>query len=334
MKRSAWFSAVLLSASLCTGAFAQVTGTVKLKGKAPERKPVPGLEQNPQCAALHKDPPLDETIIVDPKTNGLVNVFVYLKAPNVKGEAPKDKVVLDQKGCQYIPHVVDITVGQELVATNEDAFLHNVHSLPENKEPDNVAMPGVDKAGVKLKPVKAAEFFKVKCDVHPWMNAWVGVFDHPYHTVTGDDGTYQLETTGLPNGDYELVFWHEKFKESKAPEGDDQGRQGDEGSGLRVRAARRQVNGRPATLRLLPFGSVSKYPRDTAQIAPRPVSLTAYTQPALCRSSRGELCDPRDLGTRGVSPSRDPSSLSLLGMTAIRAPEAEAVKMPPVLRAT
>ena len=79
-------------------------------------------------------------------------------------------------------------------------------------------MPQVDREGVNLKPAKAPEFFKVKCNVHPWMSAWVGVFDHPYHTVTGDDGRYELDTKGLPDGDYEVMFWHEKYKDSDKPQ--------------------------------------------------------------------------------------------------------------------
>ena len=132
MKRSPFHAAVLWSAgfcTLCTGAFAQVTGQVKLNGLVPERKPVPGLAQNPQCAALHKNPPLDETVIVDPKTSGLANVFVYLQGPNVKGPVPKEEVKLDQRGCQYVPHVVEMTLGQEVKVLNDDPFLHSVHSL-------------------------------------------------------------------------------------------------------------------------------------------------------------------------------------------------------------
>jgi len=88
MKRTAWLSAVVLSAGLCTGALAQVTGTVKIEGKAPERKPVAGLSNVKECAAQHKDPLLEETVVADEDGN-LANVVVYLKGDNVKGEAPK-----------------------------------------------------------------------------------------------------------------------------------------------------------------------------------------------------------------------------------------------------
>src|SRR5688500_1634253 len=193
MKRNGWLStlsAVALSAAVGSVSFGQVTGSVKLEGKVPARSPVPGLAQNPQCAALHKEPVLDETVVAD-KDGNLANVIVYLKG--AKGPAPKDPVVLDQKGCQYVPHVLTITVGQQLNAANSDAFLHNVHPLPEVNKQVNMAQPGkTPEEGQKVMGRKAAEFVKVKCDVHPWMCAWVGVFDHPYHSVTGDDGAFEI----------------------------------------------------------------------------------------------------------------------------------------------
>jgi hypothetical protein len=216
MKRSGWLSAFVLSAGLCTAAFGAdgITGTVKLDGKAPERKPVAGLDANPQCKALHKDPVLDETIVADDSGN-LANVVVFLKGDNVKGAAPAEPAELDQVGCQYVPHVLSMTVGQQLIAKNTDPFLHNVHTLPENSEPSNTAQPTKDEVGIKLKPVKAAEIFKTKCDVHPWMSAWIAAFDHPFHAVTGEDGTYEINTKGLADGTYTIIAWQEKFKESE-----------------------------------------------------------------------------------------------------------------------
>jgi plastocyanin len=212
MNRLSWIAAVALSAGACTASFGQITGTVKLDGKAPKRAAVAGVAAVPACAALHKDPLLDETIVADDGGN-LANVVVFIKADNLKGEVPKEPAVIDQKGCQYDPHVVAMMVGQDLVAKNSDPFLHNVHTLPENSEPDNRAQPNKD-AGQKLKPVKAAEIFHVKCDVHPWMSAWVAAFNHPFFAVSGDDGSYSIDTKGLKDGSYTLVAWQEKFKES------------------------------------------------------------------------------------------------------------------------
>src|SRR3954469_467549 len=131
MKRIAWLSALALSAGMCGASFGEITGTVKLDGKAPKRAPVAGVAAVKDCAAQHKDPLLDESIVADGDGN-LANVVVYLKGAT--GPVPTEPVKLDQKGCQYQPHVVARMVGQELLVTNSDGFLHNVHTLPEANE--------------------------------------------------------------------------------------------------------------------------------------------------------------------------------------------------------
>jgi len=204
-----FLTALALSAGFSTAAFAQVEGKVTFDGQAPARKPLPGIMNDPNCGKTHKEAPLDETVVVG-KGGELANAVVYLKG-DVKGEAPAEEVVLDQIGCIYTPHVVSVTVGQKLIAVNSDPFLHNVHSLPENNMPINKAQPV--KGQKDTIPTKAAEQFKVKCDVHPWMSAWVAVFDHPFHGVTGEDGIFYFETKGLKDGEYEIGVWHEKFKE-------------------------------------------------------------------------------------------------------------------------
>ena len=215
MKISAMLSTITLSAGvLCLSGptFGQITGGAKLDGKAPERKPVPGMAAVAQCADQHKEPLLDEVIVADADGN-LANVVVYLKGDNVKGTVPTEPAVLDQKGCQYVPHVIGMMVGQKLIAKNEDSFLHNVHTLPEDSEPTNIAQPNKD-PGSPLKPIKSPEFFPVKCDVHPWMKAWVAALDNQYFGVTGADGKYTIDTKGLPDGEYEIHAWQEKLKEA------------------------------------------------------------------------------------------------------------------------
>jgi len=129
----------------------------------------------------------------------------------LSGKAPTNQVVLDQKGCQYVPHVVAMMVNQPIVAKSSDTILHNVHTMPFANNAQNFAMvvPGTHKIG----PFSQAEEFAVKCDVHPWMQAFIVVLDNPYFAVTGADGTYKIDTAGLPDGEYELVFWQEKYGE-------------------------------------------------------------------------------------------------------------------------
>ncbi len=207
------FRSILLSAAcglaFVTSAGAQVTGKVTLDGKAPEAKEI-DMSAIKECASQHPDPPLDETIVAGEKGE-LANVVVSIKADDpslLGGEVPKEPAVIDQKGCMYIPHVLDMTVGQELVIRNDDPFLHNVHSLAQVNPGFNFGQPNKD-TGKKVDPPKAAETFKVKCDVHPWMNAWIVVVDHPFHATTKTDGTFSI--AGLPDGDYDITAWHEKL---------------------------------------------------------------------------------------------------------------------------
>ena len=207
MKRSL-LTALALSIGLSTSAMAEITGTVKFDGPAPARVELKAAMADPNCKALHTEPVLSEQVIVG-KGGELANAVVYLKG-DLKGTAPADEVVLDQVGCVYTPHVVSATVGQKVVAKNSDSFLHNVNVKCILNKPKNIAQPG--KNQVDPVPSAEAEFYQVACNVHPWMQAWVAVLPHPYHSVTIEDGTYYIDTKGLADGEYEVSVWHEKFK--------------------------------------------------------------------------------------------------------------------------
>ena len=204
-----WISALAISAGVCSASYADVTGKVTFVGQAPKPKT---LSLNPDCAAHHTNPVLDESVVVGPG-NELQNVVVYVKdGAKLGGAVPKTPVVLDQKGCVYTPHVVAVMVGQELKAKNSDAFLHNVHGLAKDNGEFNFSQPQKDQENVI--PVKAVETFKVKCDVHPWMSAWVVALDHPYSGVSGEDGTFKI--SGLKDGKYTLVAWQERLGTQEA----------------------------------------------------------------------------------------------------------------------
>jgi hypothetical protein len=210
IRTGAWITAMGVSACLSAFAFADVTGKVTLDGKAPEMKTI-DMSGVPACAQLHPDPVSEEIIVASDKGE-LKNVVVSVKkeeGQDLPGEAPKTPAVLDQKGCQYSPHVLAMMVGQDLLVKNSDPFLHNSHSLAEQNGTFNKGQPNVND-GEKMDPQpKTPETFRVKCDVHAWMSAYIAVFDHPYFSVTGDDGTFTIK--GLPDGEYTLEAWHEKL---------------------------------------------------------------------------------------------------------------------------
>jgi len=163
-----------------------------------------------ECNALHPDPVTEETVVAKP-TGELANVMIWVKTddPDALGGAiPKDAAVLDQKGCQYSPHVLPVMIGQQMKIKNDDTFLHNVHSLAAINPAFNFAQPNKD-AGKAVDPPKAAEIIKVKCDVHPWMSAWILVVNNPFFAVTKPDGTFEIK--GLPDGDYTFNVFHEKY---------------------------------------------------------------------------------------------------------------------------
>ena len=184
-----------------------VTGKISFEGTAPKTLPL-RMDADKVCRAAHKSPVMSEEVVVN-SNNTLKNVLVYVKSGlgNRKFDAPSKKIEFDQEGCMYKPHVVGIQTGQELLVVNSDPTLHNVHSLSKENPQFNVAQP---KKGMTLtKKFDKPEVFKVKCEVHTWMNAYIGVFSNPYFAVTGDDGTFILSK--LPAGDYTIEAWHEKY---------------------------------------------------------------------------------------------------------------------------
>ena len=214
MKQVVAVAAAALAMAVSSVAFGEIKGKVTLDGKAPEMKEI-DMSAVKECATQHADPVYEQTVVADDKGN-LANVIVAIKkaeGQELAGEVPSEPAALDQKGCMYEPHVLAMMAGQEMVVKNSDAFLHNVHALSTTNPPFNFGQPTKDEAGKKLGPdaPKAEEYFRVKCDVHPWMSAYIGVFEHPFFAVTKEDGTYEIDTKGLADGEYTLTFWHEKL---------------------------------------------------------------------------------------------------------------------------
>ena len=182
-----------------------LTGTVSFEGKTKKRKAIP-MDSDPICGSAHKsDKALSESFIVD-KDKNLKNVLVWLVDVDYNGEVTKEPAIIDQVGCIYKPHVQGVMKGQEVIIKNSDATLHNIHSMAKINNQFNFAMPKV----VKEKNTsfdKLEEPFYIKCDVHPWMKTWVGVFNHPYFTTTDDNGNYKIEN--IPPGEYQVIAWHE-----------------------------------------------------------------------------------------------------------------------------
>jgi len=186
---------------------ASVAGVVKFQGTAPKPTRI-DMSADPFCARAHSSPVTTEDLLVGAK-GGLENVVVYIS--DGLGAAtfpvPDQPAVMEQKGCQYKPHVLAMRAGQKLSVINSDATTHNIHPMPNNNREWNVSQPH----GVPVEQVFAREeiAISVKCNVHPWMRSYMAVIKNPYFAVTDSNGNFDLRD--LPPGSYTLQAWHEKL---------------------------------------------------------------------------------------------------------------------------
>ena len=198
--------AVLVSPGVAVAA-STITGSITFDGKPPALKPL-AMDADPGCAKKHSKPVPDQRLVLG-GGNTLGNVLVWVSKGLPSGKtwpAPKTAVTLDQQGCVYVPHVQGIMVGQAYRILNSDGILHNVHALPKVNPQFNKPMPPTMKETTTTF-AKPENVFPIKCDVHPWMQAYIGVFTHPFFSASGTDGKFTI--SGLDPGTYEITAWHE-----------------------------------------------------------------------------------------------------------------------------
>jgi plastocyanin len=184
-----------------------VRGAVKFDGVPPK---MATLANKPCHAAA---PELEEETVIVGDGGAMMNVLVFVEGAGAGDGSKRDAAVLDQVHCRYVPHVLGVQTGQTLTVRSSDDTMHNVHYKPHRNEPTNFGMtkPGAEKQVTFAAP----EFVRVKCDVHPWMTAYVGVFENPFFAATGVDGRFEIKD--LPAGEYKLVAWHELYGRREQP---------------------------------------------------------------------------------------------------------------------
>ncbi len=186
-----------------------VTGQVLLDGTPPPSAVV-RLDGDPKCVSLVQGEERRTENFVLGQSNAVQNVFVYVQAglPARFYPVPAQSVVLDQQKCRYVPRVLGVQVGQQLTIRNSDPLMHNVRAEGQINQPFDLSTP---LQGIELKRTFATREVMVplKCNVHPWMNAYVGVLEHPFFAVT--DGTGRFVIPQLPPGTYTIEVWHERL---------------------------------------------------------------------------------------------------------------------------
>jgi plastocyanin len=186
----------------------RIVGRILFQGPSPQLHAI-DMAKDPVCVSEHSSPALPQDGRVNP--NGtLPNAFVYVlrSSATLPSAPPRVPVVLTQKGCEYEPHVLGLMVGQNLEVLTLDPTTHNIHVLPKLNPEWNVSQqPG--SPSIVRKFTRPEVMIAVRCNVHPWMSAYIGVVDDPFFAVTGADGSFTLNN--LPPGDYTIVVWTATF---------------------------------------------------------------------------------------------------------------------------
>jgi hypothetical protein len=185
-----------------------VTGTIRYKGKRPAPKMI-DMSEEPACVEAHHGKAYDESLVVG-KSGALANAFIYVKS-GLEGKTfaiPPTPVTIDQSGCWFRPRVMGIQAGQILQVINSDPVTHNIHPMAEVNREWNHSQ-GAGDPPIARRFLKAEIMIRVKCNIHSWMHAFIGVLDHPYFAVSKDDGSFAIKN--LPPGAYTIAVWQEKL---------------------------------------------------------------------------------------------------------------------------
>ncbi len=188
---------------------ATISGTITFGAEARREPGVLNMEADPVCAEKNEENPMTEQAFLLDESKGIANVLIQVTSglPDMEFAAAESEVVFTQSGCIYDPHVLIARVGQTVKILNPDGTLHNVHVFGKVNEEFNQAMPAFQTEIERVFDQVETEPFAIKCDVHPWMNAYGVVLDHPYAAVTAADGSFSIPN--LPAGTYQVEVWHE-----------------------------------------------------------------------------------------------------------------------------
>ncbi|HXY06406.1 MAG TPA: carboxypeptidase regulatory-like domain-containing protein [Terriglobales bacterium] len=203
---------MILNHKVCAAGEGSITGTVKLSGTAPHMKPI-DMSKDPYCVKQHADNPAAMENVVVSSSGGLKSVVLYISQGLTGNEASavsSEEPTFDQKGCEYIPHVLALNPDQKFKVVTSDQTGHNIHPLPApgggNIGWNKSQPPGAPPIETSWKAQEVA--ISVKCNIHPWMHGWHAVVKGPY-AVSDDNGSYTIK--GVPAGAYTVTAWQEEY---------------------------------------------------------------------------------------------------------------------------
>jgi plastocyanin len=195
---------VALALLLAQADAGKVSGKVTLSGLAPKLANLPVTRDMKTCGTSKPDEALEVG-----QGGGVKNAVLWIAGGPRPGKGEKVKATLDQKQCEFVPHVLAVPVGATLSIVNSDKLFHNVHAREGERTVFNLAMPVPNH--VIPRPLDSPGRLRITCDVHPWMRAWVDVLPTSAFAVTDETGSYSI--SGVPPGKHMLKLWHERLGE-------------------------------------------------------------------------------------------------------------------------
>lgn len=185
-----------------------ISGTIRYTGQKPSRKMI-DMSEDPACVEAHRGKTLDQSLVVSPK-GSLANAFIYVKdgLQGKRFETPTTPVMIEQNGCWFRPRVLGIQTNQVLEVTNSDPVTHNIHPMAQINREWNHSQ-GAGDPPLARRFTKPEVMISVKCNIHSWMHAFIGVVSNPYFAVSKEDGTYAIGN--LPPGEYTVAVWQERL---------------------------------------------------------------------------------------------------------------------------
>jgi plastocyanin len=178
-----------------------IKGNVRYAGTRVEKKTFPVTIDQYLCG---KEKEAGDLVLSS--ANGIRNVVVSLHGVPAGSKAPVNPVPakMDQKQCVFVPRVVVVPVGGTVEFLNSDRLLHNVRGGGKENPPFNRAQPHARTIAIGF---KSPEVLRVDCDLHSWMRGWIVVAEHPFYSVTNEEGEFVFEN--VPPGKYKLQAWQE-----------------------------------------------------------------------------------------------------------------------------